>query len=80
MDKTGPFQTYENETDAASWTEPIDIGRFMPGRSPKAKDGRSAPGQRHVVAVNYFGAPGRSEDMRDVARLATADSLGVQRS
>src|SRR5208283_2307509 len=34
--------------------------------------------QRHVVAVDHFGAAGGAENMRDVARLAAANAFGVQ--
>src|SRR5271169_723079 len=58
---------------------------LMRGGSDYAKGGgdprrrRRAPsaGERHVVAMDHFGPPGGSEDMGDVARIASADALGV---
>src|SRR5580658_747713 len=63
-------------------TEPPMI-ELMRGGAGHAKGGGDPPapsspaGERHVVAVDHFSAPGRSEDVRDVARISSPDALGV---
>src|ERR1700733_6466884 len=59
---------------------------LMRGGSDHAKGGgdprrrRRAPsaGERHVVAMDHLRPPRGSKDMRDVARIAAADALGVE--
>ena len=38
----------------------------------------SSAAERHVVAMDHFGPTGSPKDMCDVARIASANALGVQ--
>ncbi len=51
-------------------------GRLCAAR--RFKQGASALGERHVVAMDHLGAAARAEEARDVARIASANPLGVQ--
>src|SRR5208337_4976158 len=45
---------------------------------PKPRAAASAARQRHVVAMDHFGAARRPEEMGDIARVAPADAFGMQ--
>ena len=49
------------------------------GSRPKPSCASSPACERHVVAMDHFGAARRAEDLGDVARLAAANALRMRR-